>query len=191
MFEVSSQATCKQQYLQRPDLGRKLSNESISQLKQNGTLNPDVQIVIGDGLSALATLHHAPPLLDILQENLHEAGLSSGNPFYIRFCRVGIVNDIGDILKPKVVILLIGERPGLATAESLSAYLAYQPTAGDTDANRNLISNIHAGGVTLEAAAKRIISLTTQMIHKKISGVQLKEVFPQPNSIAFSSRSIT
>ncbi len=191
LFEVSSQVTSKQQYLQRPDLGRKLSIESIACLTELGTHHPDVQIVIGDGLSALATIHQAPGLLDILQTELQNTGLSTGTPFFVRFCRVGIMNNIGDILKPKVIILLIGERPGLATAESLSAYLAYRPSAGHTDANRNLISNIHPGGVTLEVAASRILGLVTQMIKKEISGVELKEVCSQPESLEFSSRNIT
>jgi ethanolamine ammonia-lyase small subunit len=93
----------------------------------------------------------------------------------IRYCRVGVLNDIGDLLDPTVAVLLIGERPGLATAVSLSAYLAYRPRPGHTDAQRNLISNIHDRGVTPEDAARRIVALAQKMIRMQTSGVAVKE----------------
>jgi ethanolamine ammonia-lyase small subunit len=96
----------------------------------------------------------------------------------IRYCRVGILNEIGELLRPKVAILLIGERPGLATAESLSAYMAYRPKAQDTDANRNLISNIHARGVSTEQAAQRILNLAASMMTTQKSGCELREELP-------------
>jgi ethanolamine ammonia-lyase small subunit len=89
------------------------------------------------------------------------------------------MNEIGQALQPKVVVLLIGERPGLATAESLSAYMAYQPRAGHNDSDRNLISNIHPRGVSAEAAASRIIGLAEQMIRLQTSGVKIKEELPK------------
>ena len=93
----------------------------------------------------------------------------------MRYCRVGIINDIGDLLAPRVIVLLIGERPGLATASSLSAYMAYCPVFGHTDADRNLISNIHARGVRVEDAAGRITNLASHMMALKRSGTALKE----------------
>ena len=96
----------------------------------------------------------------------------------VRYCRVGILNEIGELLRPRVVVLLIGERPGLATAESLSAYMAYQPKASDTDANRSLISNIHARGVSTESAAQRILNLAALMMKTRTSGYQLREELP-------------
>jgi ethanolamine ammonia-lyase small subunit len=90
-----------------------------------------------------------------------------------------VINDVGELLQPKIVVLLIGERPGLATAESLSAYMAYQPRAGHNDSNRNLISNIHARGVSTEAAASRILDLAEQMMQREISGVEIKEELPR------------
>jgi ethanolamine ammonia-lyase small subunit len=96
----------------------------------------------------------------------------------VRYCRVGILNEIGELLDPRVAILLIGERPGLATAESLSAYMAYRPKAPDTDANRNLISNIHARGVSTEQAAQRILNLAALMMKTNTSGCQLREGLP-------------
>ena len=93
----------------------------------------------------------------------------------MRYCRVGVMNEIGEILDPAVVILLIGERPGLATAESLSAYMAYRPRPGDTDAKRNLISNIHSRGLSIDEAAERIITLAGTLRAMQCSGVQVKE----------------
>src|SRR6185312_16144291 len=132
-------------------------------------------VVVGDGLSAAAVAAQVPGLLPRLDEETRGQGWSFGRPFFIRHCRVGVLNDIGDLLDPQVVVLLIGERPGLATAESLSAYLAYRPRSGHTDAQRNLISNIHARGIGPEEAARRIMALAEQMIRLEVSGVAIKE----------------
>lgn len=102
-----------------------------------------------------------------------------GQVFAVRYCRVGVINHLGELLRPRVAVLLIGERPGLATAESLSAYMAFQPRFGHTDAQRNLISNIHSRGVSEESAAARILNLAEQMIRTGSSGSRLKEQFPQ------------
>lgn len=119
----------------------------------------DLQIVIGDGLSVSAVAAQVPPLLPLLDAGARQRGWQFGNPFVVRYCRVGVMNDIGDLLAPKVLVLFIGERPGMATAESLSAYLAYRPRAGHTDVDRNLISSIHSRGIPAEAAAIRILNL--------------------------------
>ena len=153
LFEVGSQAMNKEEYLLRPDLGRHLNEASRVEISSHCTTGHDMQIVIGDGLSVTAVTRQVPKLLPLLSEGAKTRGWSVGQMFVIRYCRVGILNEIGELLTPKVAVLLIGERPGLATAESLSAYLAYQPKASDTDANRNLISNIHARGVSAEQAA--------------------------------------
>jgi ethanolamine ammonia-lyase small subunit len=118
-------------------------------------------------------------LLPRLADGAAARGWSFGRPFAIHYCRVGVLNDIGELLDPAVVVLLIGERPGLATAESLSAYLAYRPRPGHTDARRNLISNIHARGVGHAQAARRILALAEQMTRQQISGVSVKEELPQ------------
>jgi ethanolamine ammonia-lyase small subunit len=102
-------------------------------------------------------------------------GWRFGQPFFIRHCRVGVLNDLGELLDPAVVVLLIGERPGLATATSLSAYMAYRPRYGHDDACRNLISNIHDRGVPPAPAARRIALLAEQMIRLGKSGYTIKE----------------
>src|SRR5271165_3829709 len=158
LFEVRTEARSKEEYLLQPDLGRRLNESSRRQLVERCTRENDIQIAIGDGLSVTAVAAQVPALLPLLDEGARAHGWTVGNPFAIRHCRVGVLNEIGELLTPKVAILLIGERPGLATAESLSAYMAYQPRPSHTDANRNLISNIHARGLNPQAAAVRILN---------------------------------
>lgn len=175
LFEVSTRARSKDEYLLRPDLGRRLNEAAKRQILARCPEEPDLQIVIGDGLSVTAVAAQVPQLLQLISKKAKKRGWKIGQPFVVRYCRVGVMNEIGELLRPKVVVLLIGERPGLATAESLSAYMAYCPKNGDHDANRNLISNIHARGVGVEAAAERIVNLAAEMMRKKISGANLKE----------------
>jgi ethanolamine ammonia-lyase small subunit len=178
LFEVCSQAASKDEYLLRPDLGRQLNEASTAEIKKRCTTRRDLQVVIGDGLSVTAVAAQVPGLLPLLSEGAKTRGWSVGDIFVIRHCRVGVLNEIGELLAPKVAVLLIGERPGLATAESLSAYMAYRPTAGDTDANRNLISNIHVRGLSIEQAASRILHLAASMMKNEKSGYQLQEELP-------------
>jgi ethanolamine ammonia-lyase small subunit len=179
LFCVSTMAVSKDEYLRRPDLGRRLDENSRRQLAAHCALNADLQIVIGDGLSVTAVSTQVPPLLPMLVEKAQSRGWMLGQAFAIKYCRVGVMNGVGELLQPKVVVLLIGERPGLATAESLSAYMAFLPRAGHNDSNRNLISNIHARGVSAEAASSRIIDLAEQMMQRQTSGVEIKEELPK------------
>jgi ethanolamine ammonia-lyase small subunit len=175
LIEVRSQARDKIEYLMRPDLGRRFDEASRHEIIRRCPPKADLQVVIGDGLSAAAVATQIPGLLPPLEQEAKKQGWNFGQTFVIRYCRVGILNDIGEILAPEVVVLLIGERPGLATAVSLSAYLAYRPRATHTDAQRNLISNIHERGVPPETAAKRIVSLAIEMRRMQASGVLVKE----------------
>jgi ethanolamine ammonia-lyase small subunit len=178
LFEVATLAADKAQFLKRPELGRRFGDEAREMIRDTCPAGADLQVVIGDGLSARAVAAQAPPLLPLLQEGAKRRGWAFGRPFAVRYCRVGILNEVGDVLDPQVVVLLIGERPGLVTAESLSAYMAFRPRGGHTDANRNLISNIHARGVAPQAAAERILSLAEQMRQKQTGGVAIKEELP-------------
>lgn len=178
LFEVATRACGKSEYLMRPDLGRKLSEVARADIGRQCVREADLQIVLGDGLSAAAVAVQAPRLLPLLERGAQTRGWSFGRPFLIHFCRIGVLNDIGELLAPRVAVLLIGERPGLATTESLSAYLAYQPRSGHTDAQRNLVSNIHDRGVPPEAAADRILALAEKMCALRTSGVCVKEELP-------------
>jgi ethanolamine ammonia-lyase small subunit len=188
LFEVSSRAVSKDAYLLRPDLGRLLNDSSRAEVIKRCGRGQDLQVVIGDGLSVTAVAMQVPRLLPLLSDGARTRAWRFGQIFVVRHSRVGILNEIGDLLIPKVAVLLIGERPGLATAESLSAYMAYQPKASDTDANRNLISNIHARGVNPEQAAQRILNLAASMLKTQNSGCQLREELPAISSLKISSR---
>jgi ethanolamine ammonia-lyase small subunit len=175
LFEVQTWAGSKEEYLMRPDLGRRLDDAARDSVVRLCPRAASLQIIIGDGLSAAAVRAQVPQLLPLLAEEAAKVGLTPGRPFVIRHCRVGVLNNVGDLLDPEVVLLLIGERPGLATAESLSAYMAYRPRTGHTDAQRNLISNIHPRGVAAAEAARRILSLALRMRQLQTSGVSVKE----------------
>ena len=179
LFQVCSRAQSKSEFLLRPDLGRALSDAAIETIRQHCPTAPDLQIVIGDGLSVTAVSTQVPALLAVLMEQAALRGYSVGQIFAVRYCRVGLMNAIGDLLQPRVLVLLIGERPGLATAESLSAYMAYRPRSGQTDADRNLISNIHARGVPVHEAGVRILNLAGSLMAQQLSGVAIKEDRPQ------------
>src|SRR3984893_8933601 len=126
LFEVSTRASTKLEYLERPSLGREFSDESREEILRRCLPDKNIQIVIGDGLSAFAIQTQVPQLLPLLVEGARKSGWSIGQTFVVRYCRVGILNEIGELLRPQIAILLIGERPGLASAESMSAYMAYQ-----------------------------------------------------------------
>lgn len=180
LFEVQTQASNKSEYLMRPDLGRSFSSNSRDEILKQCPTQANLQIVIGDGLSATAVICQVPRLLPELEKSARGRGWTTGKPFLIRHCRVGILNEIGELLNPEVVVLLIGERPGLATSESLSAYMAYRPRSGHTDAERNLISNIHDRGVSHPEAVGRILGLADQMQAMGCSGVRIKEEIIKP-----------
>ncbi len=178
LFEVHTSASTKNDYLLRPDLGRRFDDASRAEIQKRCPSDGDLQIVVGDGLSVPAVAAQVPPLLPLLCDGATARGWKLGHLFVIHHCRVGILNEIGELLNSRVAVLLIGERPGLATAESLSAYMAYRPRAGHSDANRNLISNIHARGLSPKDAAARILNLAAQMMKSNSSGYTLREESP-------------
>lgn len=175
LFEVCTEARSKEEYLLQPGMGRRLNEAARRELAERCSQGNNLQIAIGDGLSVTAIAAQIPSLLPLLEQGARARGWTVGNPFVIRHCRVGILNEIGELLAPEVAILLIGERPGLATAESLSAYMAYRPDRTHADANRNLISNIHSRGLHPQAAAERILNLAAQMMTLRRSGFSVRE----------------
>ncbi len=177
-FETHTRAIGKEEYLLRPDLGRHFDRASQDEIRKLCSPESDLQIAIGDGLSVPAVAAQVPPLLPLLHEGAMARGWKIGRAFVIHHCRVGILNEIGELLNPRVAVLLIGERPGLATAESLSAYMAYRPQATHSDADRNLISNIHARGLNPHQAASRVLDLAAKMMQASLSGCTLREELP-------------
>lgn len=164
-----------EEYLRRPDLGRRLSDEARATIAARCTKHPDIQLCVGDGLSARAIEANLRKIFPVIRDGCATAGLSLGTPFFIERCRVGVMNDIGDILDPTVLILLIGERPGLGRAESMSAYMGYKPHAGLSDADRDVICNIFdGGGVNPLEAGAYALRLARRMIDAQASGVRLR-----------------
>jgi ethanolamine ammonia-lyase small subunit len=175
LFEVATEVPDHATYLLRPDLGRRLSASARATIARECPAGADVQVVVGDGLSAAAVHAQVPRLIPRLQALTEARGWTWGRPFAVRHCRVGVMNDVGDVLHPQVVVLLVGERPGLGTAESLSAYLAFAPHAGCTDADRNLVANIHDRGTPAEAAAERVLAFVDAIRAAGRSGATVRE----------------
>lgn len=175
LFSVTSQAANRQEYLKRPDLGRKLSEAAKATLRERCIRNPDVQIFVGDGLSGAAIEHNLPKIMPVLQQGLKSAGLSMGTPFFVKFARVGLLNDVNSIVDAKVCAILIGERPGLARAQSMSIYLGYRPQPDATDASRDAICNIYDGGLNPLEAGAHAVQLIQKMIQSEASGIGLKQ----------------
>ncbi|MGB7183843.1 MAG: ethanolamine ammonia-lyase subunit EutC [Burkholderiaceae bacterium] len=170
---VSSQAPDRSTYLQRPDLGRQLHLPDKEQLPPS---NPDVVVVIGDGLSALAAHRHAVPMAAGLHQALTSRQLRMARVVIARGARVALSDDIGGLLGARLAIILLGERPGLSSPDSLGAYLTWNPKRGRTDAQRNCVSNIRPeGGLPYEAAVHKLVYLSLQACHLGLSGVQLKD----------------
>ncbi len=176
-IELHTKAADRQTYLQRPDLGRCLSNESNRELKKraDNRAGTDVVIAIVDGLSATAVNRHAVPVTIGLRDRLEQSHISVGPVPIVVNGRVALQDEIGAILRARVVVSLIGERPGLGSPDSLGAYLVFDPRIGNTDANRNCVSNIRPEGLTYDAAIDALHWLITESLRRKISGVQLKD----------------
>jgi ethanolamine ammonia-lyase small subunit len=176
LFVVESQVHDRQEYLKRPDLGRKLTEESKRVLNERCVKKPDVQIFVGDGLSGAAIEHNLAKVMPVLKQGLQAAGLSIGTPFFVKNARVGLLNDVNSIVDAQVCALLIGERPGLARAESMSIYMGYRPKPDSTDANRDVICNIYEGGLNPLEAGALAVQLIQKMIKYQTSGVDLRLV---------------
>jgi ethanolamine ammonia-lyase small subunit len=173
LLEVQSEITDKDQYLTRPDMGRRLSKESIDVLNARCKKNPQVQVVVSDGLSTDAITANYDEILPPLMKGLENAKFDVGTPFFVRYGRVKLEDQIGELLGAKVVILLIGERPGLGQSESLSCYMVYGPTAATVEADRTCLSNIHHGGTPPVEAAAVIVDFARKMLEQKASGIAL------------------
>jgi ethanolamine ammonia-lyase small subunit len=173
VLTLQSQAVFREQYLQRPDLGRQLNKESLESL--SGFINYDVVIIIADGLSANAVNSNATGLLKILLPQLQSAGLRVAPLCLIKQGRVAVADDIGMQLRAKLSIILIGERPGLSAADSMGAYITFKPCRGLTDESRNCVSNIRPRGLDFISAAKKIFYLVQEAFKRKLTGVGLKD----------------
>lgn len=178
LFTVQTKITGgKQEYLLRPDLGRLLNDDAKRLINEKCQKNVNIQLVVGDGLSAAAVEANLRQIFPVIRQGVQTANLTFGTPFFIKYARVGVMNDVGELIKPDVVILLIGERPGLGRAESMSAYMGYKPKYGDTDADRDVVCNIFENGGTnpLEGGAF-VVQIAQKMRKNQASGVKLKMI---------------
>lgn len=175
---LHSAATNRDSYLQRPDLGRKLSDESAQTLREYATANPggvDLVIVVADGLSALAVHRHTLPFLARMDEQVQAEGWSVAPVVLVEQGRVAVADEIGELMGAKMTVILIGERPGLSSPDSLGLYFTYNPKIGLTDAYRNCISNVRLEGLSYGMAAHRLLYLMREACRRQLSGVNLKD----------------
>ncbi|MFI8397334.1 ethanolamine ammonia-lyase subunit EutC [Pseudomonas sp. NPDC078863] len=175
---LHSAAPDRHTYLQRPDLGRKLSDDSAQSLRDYASAHPggvDLAIVVADGLSALAVHRHTLPFLKRLEEQMSADGWSLAPVLLVEQGRVAIGDEIGQLLGAKMLVMLIGERPGLSSPDSLGLYFTYAPKVGLTDAYRNCISNVRLEGLSYGMAAHRLLYLMREAGRRQLSGVNLKD----------------
>ena len=173
MTEVQTRCHDKDEYLTRPDYGRCFDEENQRKIRAAISGTPRVQIVVGDGLSSAAIEANAMDCLQALREGLKLKGIDPGNPIFVRYCRVGAGDAIGDVTGCELVCMLVGERPGLVTDKSMSAYITYQPRTGVSESARTVVSNIHAQGTPAVEAGAHIADLIDTILKRKVSGVGL------------------
>ncbi|MEZ5583281.1 MAG: ethanolamine ammonia-lyase subunit EutC [Candidatus Competibacteraceae bacterium] len=185
VINLHSAAADRNVYLQRPDLGRQLDWESRHRLQSWAADQPtecDVVFVIADGLSTLGVHRNAIPLLEAILTKLKPAGWRTGPIVLVEQGRVAIGDEIGELLGARMVAVLIGERPGLSSPDSLGIYLTYRPKPGLTDADRNCISNVRQEGLSITEAAHKLFYLLSEASRRQLSGVQLKDEAEAPES---------
>ena len=173
--KLHSRASSRSVYLQRPDWGRSLNEASTARLKEIPSSETDIAIVLADGLSATAINQHAIPLLQRLIPDLQKNSYRIAPITVAEQARVAIGDEIACLLRAKLVVVLIGERPGLSSPYSMGAYLTYAPAPGLTDERRNCISNIRPEGLPYEMAKQKILYLIQESLRLKLSGVDLKD----------------
>ncbi len=175
LVPVKTKCKDKEQYLTRPDLGRRFDQENQAILQQTCGKHPKILLVIGDGLSSTAIEANAMDCAAAIAQGLEGQGIALGKTIFVEFCRVGASDHIGEITDAELVCMLVGERPGLVTAQSMSAYITYRPRLGTSESQRTVVSNIHAQGTPAVEAGAHIATLLVEMLAKKSSGVAFRQ----------------
>ena len=173
LLPTKTRCDSKEEYLTRPDLGRCFDEHNAKTIKGVIDTPPRVQIVIGDGLSSAAILANAMDCLAAIKDGLKARGIQTGKDIFVKYCRVGAGDAVGDITGCELVCVLVGERPGLVTDKSMSAYITYKPHTGVSESARTVVSNIHAQGTPAVEAGAHIAELIEKILKKKVSGVGL------------------
>lgn len=172
---VQSLASDRSDFVLNPPKGKKTSEEELTEIREKCTSGHDVQIVICDGLSALAIETNLSELLAMLEEGLKIEGITCGKPVVVRYGRVAVADQISHALGAKLAINLIGERPGLSSGVGMSAYLTYNPGPQTISSDRTVVSNIHDRGTPPVEAGAYIVHLVKKILDKKVSGVELQK----------------
>lgn len=173
-LKVQTLVKDKEEYIRRPDLGRNFSSQTMQKIKKECKYAPDVQIIAADGLSSYAINANLEDIYGILKDGLTDRGYSLGTPIFVKYSRVATMDKISELLNARVTIQLIGERPGLATGESMSCYMAYESSSKKPESQRTVISNIHRNGIFPVEAGAQIIDFTEILMREKKSGIELK-----------------
>ncbi|HVN63908.1 MAG TPA: ethanolamine ammonia-lyase subunit EutC [Candidatus Binataceae bacterium] len=187
LVEIHSEAGEREEYLRHPERGRRIVPADIPRVKLlqlkiargKAVAKPTVMLLVGDGLSSAAVAKNAGPLLRSLTRSLAK-NYRLFKPVFVRNARVRIEDHVGELLRPDIVCMIVGERPGLLTAESLSAYVIYRPTLKSLEPDRTVISNIHGGGITIPEAARKITTLIDDAIRHRATGATLAEATAPP-----------
>ena len=173
LTSVQTRCKDKDEYLTRPDMGRCFDEENQKKIRAAVTGHPRVQLVIGDGLSSAAIAANAMDCAQAIRDGLKLKGIELGQGIFVRYCRVGAGDAVGDVTGCELVCVLVGERPGLVTDKSMSCYLTYKPHTGVSESSRTVVSNIHAQGTPAVEAGAHIAELIDTILKKKVSGVGL------------------
>lgn len=174
LFTIQTKCHSKDEYMTRPDLGRRLSEESIAILKEKAKKSPKVEIFVSDGLSSTAIEANVEDTLPAIINGLKSYGIEAGTPFFLKYGRVGAADEVSEILDAEVTCVLIGERPGLATSESMSAYITYKGYVGIPESKRTVVSNIHKNGTPASEAGAHIAHIIKKILDARASGQDLK-----------------
>lgn len=173
-YKVQTLVRDKEEYITRPDLGRGFSDEVLNNIKENCINNVDVQIIVGDGLSSPAINSNLKDIYPMIIDGCKAKGYKLGTPIFVKYARVATMDKISEAIQAKVTLILIGERPGLATGESMSCYMAYEANSMKPESQRTVISNIHKNGMPPVEAGAQIVQLIEIIIKEKKSGIDLK-----------------
>lgn len=174
LFTVKTKCKDKDEYLTRPDLGRKFDEEEVAVMKEKCKMNPQVQVIVADGLSSTAIEANIRDILPVIFQGLEGYGIKAGTPFFIKYGRVPSMDVVSEVIGADVTCLLVGERPGLATGESMSAYITYKGTVGMPEARRTVVSNVHQGGTAAVEAGAHIAHILKEILDQKKSGLELQ-----------------
>ena len=173
LLPTKTRCDSKEEYLTRPDLGRCFDEHNAKAIKGVIDTPPKVQIVVGDGLSSAAITANAMDCLNAIRDGLKLRHIDTGKVIFVKYCRVGAGDAIGDITGCELVCMLVGERPGLVTDKSMSAYITYKPHTGVSESSRTVVSNIHAQGTPAAEAGAYVAELIEKILSRKVSGVGL------------------